>query len=403
MTRKLKDNELNIGAFFNFAALFSIGMLVQIYLKTLNASLFYISLASMLYALSRTLFQPIWGTVSDLLGKRKPFLLLSLIFTTLMIPMFSLAKTPQEVLVLRFLLGVFMSAFGPSALAHVVENRRETTTGRALSYFNASSSAGEMGGRIIAGTLTFFLPIRYIFFFLTTLSIIALYFINKVKENVEINKGIPKFKDIIIGIKGRLILWEGTNKDIMKKNGLMFVYLGSFLRQSGITGFFSLVYVYMVYQLNVSPGMSGFVSAANPFTQIFSMIVFGRLVDVIGRKTVFMIGVILSSLVPLLFALSNGIFMLLMANITLGVAFGAFLSGTTTFVSDVAPYDMKAELMGLLNMSRSLGGIVGPLIAGIIANEFGYLPMFISMSLIIVVGLISFTFSRETLRFKIQS
>ena len=154
----------------------------------------------------------------------------------------------------------------------------------------------------------------------------------------------------------------------------------------------------MIYQLNVSAGVSGFVSAANPLIQIFSMIIFGRLVDIIGRKTVFIIGTILSSIVPILFALSNGILMLLLAFITLGVAFGAFLSGTTTFVNDVSPADMKAELMGLLSMSRSFGEIGGPLIAGIVADRFGYIAMFISMSLIIVIGLISFTFSKETLK-----
>lgn len=395
---KLRGKELNIGAFFNSAAVFSIGMLVQIYLKSLNASLFYISLAFMLYALSSTLFRPIWGTVSDLIGKRKPFFIFSSIFAMLMIPMFSLAKTPIEVLILRCLLGVFMAAFGPSALAHVVENREKTTAGRALSYFNASQSAGEMVGRIIAGTLTFFLPVRYIFFLLTFLAALALYFVSRIKEDVVVDKKMPKIKDFITSLENRLMLWKGTNRDVMKKNGLVFVYLGSFLRQSGITGFFSLIYVYMIYQLNVSAGVSGFVSAVNPLIQIFSMIIFGRLVDIIGRKTVFMIGTILSSIVPVLFALSNGILMLLLAFITLGVAFGAFLSGTTTFVSDVSPADMKAELMGLLSMSRSFGGIGGPLIAGIVADKLGYLPMFISMSLIIVIGLISFTFSKETLK-----
>ncbi|MGC9383508.1 MAG: MFS transporter [Kosmotogaceae bacterium] len=122
---------------------------------------------------------------------------------------------------------------------------------------------------------------------------------------------------------------------------------------------------------------------------------FGRLISSIGPKVSTVMGIFLSSMTAVFLAMANGWIMIALAYGCLGLAFGAFINGASTFITLNSPDDRRAEFLGLLRSSRSLGFMVGPVTAGLIA-ESTYIGMFTFMASIMAIsGLIVVVFSKE--------
>jgi MFS family permease len=176
-------------------------------------------------------------------------------------------------------------------------------------------------------------------------------------------------------------------------SGLTDLYIGTFLRQMAIHGSFSLLFVYMA-TLGIAPRYMGAVSALNTGTQVIGLIVFGRLADRIGRRRIFMLGFALSAVVPVVFVLASSTLGMALAYVTLGLSFSSLYIGSTAHIGDRVPKDRQGAMMGLYEMSRGGGGIIGPILAGILVPAIGYRGMFLSMAAIAGLGFLVLWFRR---------
>jgi MFS family permease len=231
-----------------------------------------------------------------------------------------------------------------------------------------------MIGMLLAGALSGSLGFKSSYLVLAALSalsvIASLFIIEKTKNPKPPNglKVIPRFDRAFL------------------EKGLIYLYIGISLRMLGLVGVFSLIFVYMVEELGIAPSLMGIVASLNPASQILLLIFFGRLVDRVGRKRIFVLGFLLSAFVPLIFSFANGPGLMLLGYVVLGISYSALASGSTTFVSDVAPPSRSGELLGFLHTSRGLGGIFGPLIAGALASLWGYRVMFFVLAGAVFLG-----------------
>ena len=121
----------------------------------LSASPVQISLLFTLYSLMQFLFAPLWGHLSDRVG-RKPILLAGLLGGGVGLLLFGLGESLRLLYVARALSGVMSSAALPTAMAYVADVTDETHRGRGMGAMGAAMGLGFIFGPGIGGVLAHF-------------------------------------------------------------------------------------------------------------------------------------------------------------------------------------------------------------------------------------------------------
>ncbi|WP_041081127.1 MFS transporter [Thermotoga profunda] len=369
--------SLVLASFFRNMTVLNYDMLLQFRMRELSSSLFSIGLLSTITSAIGSLSSPFWGALSDELKSRKRTLLLPLMVAFLILPFYSFSIKPFHFFLVGILFTFFSSVFEPICTAIMIESSRFRMN-IAVSILNAANSFGMGLGRIIISPLLNAVSVVWtmnIMYFLSLFVVFFSFFAPDVEHK----------RYEIIRTNLQRIFSAITSKRILKKNNLWAMYLGSFLRQLGVGGTFALIGVYLTETVGLSKAQSVLFASANPFLQVPSHIFFGWLAEKVSSKNIAVIGMFLSGLGTMLFAVSGNYIMVLLAYAISGLGFGAFINGATNFVSQNVPENRRAEFLGLLTSARSFGSLFGPLIAGLL-SEISFVLMFAVMATIMFFG-----------------
>ncbi|HZM69999.1 MAG TPA: MFS transporter [Candidatus Cryosericum sp.] len=121
----------------------------------LHASPAQISLLFALYSLMQFLLAPLWGHLSDRIGRR-PILLAGLFGGGAGLLLFGVAVDLWQLYAARALSGVMSSAALPTAMAYVADVTDERSRGRGMGAMGAAMGLGFIFGPGIGGTLSRF-------------------------------------------------------------------------------------------------------------------------------------------------------------------------------------------------------------------------------------------------------
>lgn len=139
---------------------------------------------------------------------------------------------------------------------------------------------------------------------------------------------------------------------------------------------------YRALELDASPSTVGFIAAVYALLPVLTALLFGRWVGVLGegRFVIFgTAGLLLSSLALLL---ANSIPLLAIAASVSGLAHLACMVGGQTMVSLKSQRDKYEENFGYYTFSASLGQMIGPILAAVVAGSTGVIPKSISHAFI---------------------
>ena len=374
-----------------FFVMFGFGLLLQLKLRELGASLLMVGLLTTVRGAVETLGSPAWGAISDSLKRRKPLMIVLVLTSALLYFAYSVIEIPLVFILFSALIAFFTAGFEPIAMALSTEHSRDSVrnTSRELSILNTANSMGMLSGRLLLSMLLVFFTVTQTINWYATIAFLAVIpalFLRDQEHTVARRK---RFLNRLFPLKqDSSPLWE---------NGLWAVYVGTFLRQLGTAGATSIIAIFMTERIGLSASATAIITSVNPFMQIFSHIFFGRVMYRIGPRKSTLIGIGLTIFTMLFFAMAQSWVLIALGYFSLGIAFGAFINGAGTMISLSSPPERRAEFLGLLRSARAIGFMVGPLLAGTVA-EYSYFVMFIMMaSLIAAGGLIVIVFTKDRL------
>ncbi|WP_429970782.1 MDR family MFS transporter [Fructilactobacillus sp. Tb1] len=100
--------------------------------------------------------------------------------------------------------------------------------------------------------------------------------------------------------------------------------------------------------------------------------IYGKLADQLGRKNVFIFGVLVFTLGSMLSGMSNSMETLIIWRAVQGVGAGVIMPVSFTIVADMYPFQKRAEVVGLLGSAWGIASIVAPLLGGFIVDNLSW-------------------------------
>jgi MFS family permease len=123
---------------------------------------------------------------------------------------------------------------------------------------------------------------------------------------------------------------------------------------------------------------------------IASLLLFGRMSDEVGRRSMLLAGLVLSAAGMTAFLLAHDVALLLVGRVFCGLSAGIFTGTATAAIIDLTPADRR-DRATLLPTLAQMGGLgLGPLLAGLVANWAGAplrVPYRVALGLLIPAAL----------------
>lgn len=124
----------------------------------------------------------------------------------------------------------------------------------------------------------------------------------------------------------------------------------------------------------------------------------GKLSDTIGRKKVIYIGAICSTVVSLLYPLSETVFFFLMLRFFHGFSAGFTPTGATALLTDIVPINQRGKAMGIWGTFISMGIGAGQSLGAWICLKFGFNILFSAAAICSILSIILFFEVQESLK-----
>jgi MFS family permease len=297
-----------------------------------------------------------------------------------------LAQTYTQLLVLRGVGGVGSAMFTVSAISLLLRVVDADQRGRATGMWQSGFLVGAIAGPAIGGPLTDISLRAPFFVYAGTLAVaggIGLLFLSKAALH-DVDTSATKAAQTV------------TLPDALRVSGYraaLTANLGNGWALFGVRS--SLIPLFVTEGIGASATWTGigfFVSAA---AQGGLLLVSGSYADRVGRRPALLIGGAAATAAMLGVALSDSLAVYVVAMAVFGAG-SAFLSvAPSAIVGDVAS-GRGGTVVAAFQMSADLGAVVGPLVAGWLADDYSFGAAFGVTAAVLGAALLTAFFSTET-------
>ncbi|MBX5436926.1 MAG: MFS transporter [Alicyclobacillaceae bacterium] len=325
------------------------------------------------------LFQPLWGALADRHG-RKLMLLRAGFGMGVMTACMGLVGAPWQLLVLRFVNGVF-SGFISMAVSLLASVTPEEHAGRALGTLQTGPIAGGLVGPLVGGALAEAISFRGVFF-LTGASLLLACVIVMLFVHEQ-----PKARQAR----------ERRRGDWRRLGPLVPVFVATLATQVGMMSIEPIVTVFAktLYHGRHLAVVAGLVVAVTGMANLVGAPLLGRLGDGIGQRKV-LVGALTGCAIAFLpQALARGIGQLLAGRFLLGLFVGGMIPSLNVLVKKMAPAGAEATAFGVNSSALFLGNLIGPLIGGSVAASFGIRSVFYVTMAVLAANALAIALNRR--------
>jgi len=122
-------------------------------------------------------------------------------------------------------------------------------------------------------------------------------------------------------------------------------------------------------QWHLSTTQVSWVTGSAILAAFFGAMIFGRIADVVGRKSIYITVAVIMIIGAIVSALSVGFWMLVIARFVLGLGIGGDYPVSAVLMSEYANRKDRGRLVGLVFSMQAVGLIVGPLVALVLLSS----------------------------------
>ncbi len=368
--------NLYILIFVLFVVMLGYGIVIPIfpfYIESMDAGGMELGLLAASYALMRLIFGPIWGGLSDRVG-RKPILLVGILGYVVTMVWFGLATQLWMLFAARILAGILSSATAPTTMAYIGDSTSEDERGGGMGLLGAAGGIGTIVGPALGGFLadtSLSLP----FFIAAGMALLAL-----VLATIFLPEPHPareqKEKEAIVDLR---VWWQAIFSPI----GSLFIL--TFISTCGFMIFASVFGLYGLERFNYGPEQVGIIMMVLGLVSALAQgLVAGPATKRWGDETIIKIGLLATALSFGLMLLANTFVTVILTTAVFALAASVSSPALLSLTSRRATIP-QGIAMGLSNSFVSLGRIVGPILGGSVLDIHLNLP-YISAAAVTLLG-----------------
>lgn len=323
----------------------------------------------------------IFGALSDKLGKRSIFVMIGYSLSGIVKPLPGIFPHLSTVIFSRVTdrIGKGIRTAPRDAL---LASYSDNNSGAIFGLHRAMDTVGAVAGPLTALLLLYFFPGNYVLIFLLAAvpSIFAIAFTFVVKEvPVENHNTNKKFFSTFwkrAPHEYKVLLLLLTAFSFVNSSDVFLILRAQNISRSDTTAILGYVFYNIIYALSSYP--VGIVS------------------DKFGKKKIFVIGLLIFSLVYLIFAI-NGEPLILWFCFALYGIYAASTEGIAkAWVSDIVENNFRGSAIGLLTTTMSLGVMSGSVCTGILWDQFGASVPFLLTSIVsLIIALVFFFWEKK--------
>ena len=364
------------GLFAIFSSTISKSPVLPLFTSYLGASPALVGLIAGVSAFTGIIASIPAGIFSDRLGRKRMLVFSAIIFSTA--PFLYLFVTALwQLALIRFYHGFATAIFIPVAMALVADIFREQR-GEKMGWFSTSTLAGRFMAPIIGGTIIgamAFSPdlsFKVVYLVCGAAGVLTLLLVITLPDPAEEMRNEPREERTIASLKAVL-----SDKNIL----LTCIVEASILFAYGT--FETFLPLYSI-KIGLSAYEIGIFLSSQIITLALTKPIMGKFSDRHGRKPQIFAGSIIGSVCIGCFFLFKTFMALLLISISFGLCLSIVTSATSAFIADLSRQSTRGSAMGTLGSIMDVGHTTGPIVAGLVASQFGMGYSFIAASLVLV-------------------
>ena len=379
----MKKSPLTVLFITIFIDLLGFGLVIPIlptFSKELGATDFETGLLASVYSLMTFLFAPMWGTLSDRIGRR-PVILFSITITGLAYLLFSHSNTLFIVMLSRVLAGIG-SANISAAQAYIADITTPENRAKNMGMIGAAFGLGFIFGPPVGGFLKGSYGIDMVGYVAASFSFINLimaYFLlpESLKEKNKLKKFTFKpISNLVRELKKPVVSELFTINFIFVASFSMMQMTGALLwREQYGLDVKQIGYMFMYIGILGAIVQGGLVGKLNKTFGEKKLLIFGNAFMAVGL-------VMLPYAPKELFLLVNMIGLACIA-----IANGCLSPSITSLLSQVADKKEQGQVLGLNQSFGSLARVVGPAIGGLLYG-LNYHSPYVMGAFLMIIGLV---------------
>ncbi len=353
--------QMNLKLLYLVLVLYSvnIGILVTtipLYSQSLGADEVTVGLIVSAYAIAYVAASPLWGKASDILG-RKLTLGIGMLGLSIVVPLFSIATDPNQLVAIRLFHGLADASFWVVPTLIITDLSTPLERGTALGKIGTFQGMGFIVGPFLGGLLTEQLDYTSVFYLcsafgLSTALLVLFALQERPKAHDKRDNGIANAQPRFEGIPKKSFATANFH------TVLSAIFFGVIVSQFVLHANEVLGQEYLV----------GFVLTSYYVVETFVQPLAGRLSDTIGRHNTILLSFIACTLGFLVLMFSSSLASFIIATVVIGGGVGGLYVSLTAFLMDVASHSQRGLIAGIQNLTWGFGYFLGPTIGGVAAT-----------------------------------
>lgn len=342
--------------------------ILPFYAEHLGATATHLGLLFASYSIVQFFFAPIWGAMSDRVG-RKPMIVLGLVGFGISFFFMGMANSLWMLFAARITGGILSAATMPTVMAYIADTTTVESRAGGLGLLGAAMGIGMIFGPVLGGFLGEYsasLP----FYVAGGLGIaVSLFAFSLLPESLS-----PQAR-----AHNRTHARSSNPGDSLREilaaltGPIGFVLIIAFLATFGSANLQGTFALFSQAHLNFGESEMGLVFGVMGAVMALGQgLLVGRFVNRWGEERMIQVGLISSAIGYLLFLFTVDLTSMMVVMAIMGLGSAALNPSVNSLASKRSPEDEQGQAMGLVGSYNSLGRIFGPVVGGALFDVLGY-------------------------------